>query len=1177
MSGTVGNTTYHDLNVDMLNGEMKVGATAENVDKAYKKTTASLCKRIFVGIITLGVYSIYHAVKDSTHSKQLKNLSAGTENLYKGLSTLTKSDSETRSMKINMFGETVTLSKDESERYWATFADKSKEEIKNPSEVLHKIERDVMEHSELFNKSLVVDNILNKYEKRIDAGTVNDDTAQFFHDVRKLSKNADAVHNNFAYDNLRMNDVAALYSQRNNLKPMLVRAKDRYDELLSVLFTSRLGLDPAETSYIDRKLGKKLAKNVMDGTITTAADARSFINRNASACHFTTVEGARIYDQFEKALSKESGYDHSIHANEEAVSTKSIQFKDGYYQPKPNPVLPSGDIKEVHDFVSNLISDSNVNLLDKDRDTDANFEGKRLRNLIYENRKLVGKLMENRAQVKADPSKLSLLATIDPKIRAALEEQLDKLNEDYDRKVSVKQKKYDDLSESLNKELNKSHRESDGYINDLKKRKQDAESELNFLTSETGRADYLREVIRDQEKEEKKLRGQFGTNDINDVHDDELVIINDDKHFKENVEEAKDDIFYLENRKDEIGLGLNFFGDAEKKINKAITDGCAELQNEVTKLINDVFPNAPKTDKTSLEQINNSSLTDIIGTPAQDNQLQLIKKALEIYFKEMPEMDQRAMMAAGTRFCANSENASPGARLGAILKGAGPVMQKMLQSLDPSMFANHPDFMIALEDMKDKLAPIDQKVIHAQLYNIVKNSKGSIKGITVDKALGAASVAQALKCTINYSDGTSKNCVVKILRPDAAMKAQREEKVFNNAAKMVGNGMDVTFKGQFARIMDEMDLRTEAENVRRGNQVYDYSKSGYNKNEVRQTYGSFANVHSMKLVDGIEPDINTMVLELVPGETLEDYVRDASDESIKIASETKTEIQNRGEDNAADLSLQAARKLTNLYEDVKGKYEALVNLSYMWTNEGLFAEGFYHGDIHMGNIMTSPSFKMSPDEVANDPNKGVTLIDFGNASKLTQGERANVVKVVAGTATGDSKLFAEGFRELLSPDSRTKFDNAGAELVNKLQAVFSKGGLNDTAARLSAALKLMQREYNIEVPGPVHNFLESQKRLQVAMDSTLSVMNAIAAEREKIISPHLDNLSEEDKTEMKESIKSAKKYKPSSMIKSITDVVRQNLFSAMKSIGGVAKAKQCYDKIKNDLEENQNQANVLEV
>lgn len=254
-----------------------------------------------------------------------------------------------------------------------------------------------------------------------------------------------------------------------------------------------------------------------------------------------------------------------------------------------------------------------------------------------------------------------------------------------------------------------------------------------------------------------------------------------------------------------------------------------------------------------------------------------------------------------------------------------------------------------------------------------------------------------------------------------------------------------------------------------------------------------------------------------------------------------------------------------------------MNLSYMWTNEGLFAEGFYHGDIHMGNIMTSPSFKMSPDDAANDPNKGVTLIDFGNASKLTQGERANVVKVVAGTATGDSKLFAEGFRELLSPDCRTKFDNAGAELVNKLQAVFSKGGLNDTAARLSAALKLMQREYNIEVPGPVHNFLESQKRLQMAMDSTLSVMNAIAAEREKIISPHLDNLSEEDKTEMKESIKSAKKYKPSSMIKSITDVVRQNLFSAMKSIGGVAKAKQCYDKIKNDLEENQNQANVLEV
>ena len=51
-------------------------------------------------------------------------------------------------------------------------------------------------------------------------------------------------------------------------------------------------------------------------------------------------------------------------------------------------------------------------------------------------------------------------------------------------------------------------------------------------------------------------------------------------------------------------------------------------------------------------------LGDIIGTAAQDTQLQLIKTALTMYFKDMPRMDQRAMMAAGTRFCVHGEGVS---------------------------------------------------------------------------------------------------------------------------------------------------------------------------------------------------------------------------------------------------------------------------------------------------------------------------------------------------------------------------------------------------------------------------------------------------------------------------------------------------------------------------------------
>ena len=87
------------------------------------------------------------------------------------------------------------------------------------------------------------------------------------------------------------------------------------------------------------------------------------------------------------------------------------------------------------------------------------------------------------------------------------------------------------------------------------------------------------------------------------------------------------------------------------------------------------------------------------------------------------------------------------------------------------------------------------------------------------------------------SDGTEVNCVVKILRPDATMRAQREKLVFEQAAREVGNGMIATFQGQFDSIMEELDLRKEAENVRLGNQVYDYSKKDYTDEKVAQSYG----------------------------------------------------------------------------------------------------------------------------------------------------------------------------------------------------------------------------------------------------------------------------------------------------------------------------------------------------
>lgn len=1173
----IGSTNYYDLNKQMINADMHVGETVNEVEQAYQQGKSSLAKKVVLSILSVltggivGVgWLIAHAVRSSGHKSALEKLTRGTQNIYDALSDLKKADpKEAFHREVRMCGEKVQLARDpDTLKVRITFEDGEEKDVANLDAVLYQIERDVMKHSEVFPREFVV-GILNHYKEEIQAGpqgrdNLGEDINEFHEQVNELA------HGHIFSANLRNIQASAKAIQ----KAPLTLAKDHATELLGDLFSTRLGMSREEIDYIDLGLGIKLADSLMAGTLTTPEAARAFINRNAANTHFTTIESAKIFDQFEKAEAAEQK--KNVRRGEHSPATSSVSFKEGYYQPKPNPALPVGKDKEVHDFVADIISSNYA--VAHDRSHQANTgtgesakvvaSGERLRNLFAANTQLVGELMHNRAEVLADNTKKSLLETVEPQIRAQIEKQLDALNARYeiarveelkDRENTLRQ--IQELEKTDTDEAKRSLGFKKNHLNALEKRLNDPVKD---------RSTYIEFALNDLNRSEQKSEKIFGTRNLDELSDEDLDQMGATQSAKDNealqAKLQEKGAFSLSDIRQDLSIGADLFAKVEKDIDEGVQQGCAQLQSQVNALIKNVFPEVAPVPTMSVTDLKRESTTfgDIIGNAAQDGQMQLIKTALEQYFANMPDMDKRAMLAAGSRF--GKEGISQGAKLGAILKGAGPVMQKMLQGLDPSMFKDE-DFKLALGDMKDKLAPISQRAVQAYLYDIVKQSNGEIERIEVEKALGAASVAQALKCKIYKRGGLTVDCVVKILRPEAAQRARREEGVFLEAARKVGNGMEKTFAGQFASIMEELDLRTEAQNVRLGNQVYDYTKSAYgDEGHLVGTlkYASFTNVHAMKLVDGIEPSANVMVLEQVPGTTLENYLKETGEESKRIAEQTKAEIANRGEENAPMLALAGADKLTKLYNDTKAKYDALVNLAYMWTNEGLFAQGFYHGDVHKGNVMVDVGWKDGADPT--NPYKGITLIDFGNASHLNAAEKTSVVRVVAGTAVGNAELFMKGFRELLSEESRQIFDNAGDALKEKIAAIFEKGTITDTASRLAAALKLMQREHKIEVPGAIHNFLESQRRLQVALDEAGATLKAIAAEREALVTPYLEKLSEEEKESIKGEIKNAKDYEKSkkTIVQCLTDVVKQNLFAALKAIGLKSSA-DCFKKIQREL------------
>lgn len=501
-----------------------------------------------------------------------------------------------------------------------------------------------------------------------------------------------------------------------------------------------------------------------------------------------------------------------------------------------------------------------------------------------------------------------------------------------------------------------------------------------------------------------------------------------------------------------------------------------QIQNTINSNLGKVKPQA-KDNKEVKEQteIWKQSFDKLVGGALTDTDSGYGKFMFEVlssYFSGATPQEARQIMAAVFRY--TDQNSTPGQILGAIFKGAGPLLQKMLQALPSNAFGE--EMVDALKDMKSNLQPIPEEIVQAHLLNIVERSNGAIKAIKLNRSLGAASVGQAFLCTIITADNPKgEECVIKILRPNIKTIIEKEKLRFMEAAKNVP-GMDKTFEGQYSRILDELDFTKEMTNVNYGRNVYEepilYVSEGLinstTKKVVRKT------VHSMEVHPLVPPTMDCLILKKAPGETYDRFMSNARKEAQALTNginpPEKVEYSNSAE-------LKVARdKLILLYNDVKKRQEHLLHLAEKWVHEALYGNGFYHGDLHAGNLMT-------------DKDVGLTVIDFGNATHLTEDERGHVLKMMAAAMFGREKFFEASFLSLISDKYRDAYNkaNANGELTNQLHEILNKGTTKQAGQRIFAALLFLQQK-EIEIPGPIFNFAQCQMRLGGAVDEINSLL-----------------------------------------------------------------------------------------
>ena len=563
---------------------------------------------------------------------------------------------------------------------------------------------------------------------------------------------------------------------------------------------------------------------------------------------------------------------------------------------------------------------------------------------------------------------------------------------------------------------------------------------------------------------------------------------------------------------------------ASTKMDESVKTSSELMQENVNSIVDSMFA------EVEAEQSGNS-LTQIMKQATRTNAGQglFIRNVLKSYFAKMSPMDQRAMLASALRSCrkvelkqfsdedlyndiksrkltkyktltdkafkeltqgelnqlqeyrAEKEALQLGENYFAgLIRGAGPLLHKMLQGIPEENLPQ--EIRLALRDVKSKLPPIPDRVVKTMLNAMIKRSDKKITKIDVEKNLGAASVGQTFKCRI-YGRGLpeeGKSVVIKLLRPDCQNRMKREEVVMLDCAKQVNPGMYETYKGQLSNHYMELDLSKESKNIDAG-QIYK---------------GKYGDVDPEVKSDIVTATTDTLMIEEAEGKTLDDILV----ETEKKRDEIKLSVQDTYVENgvlhytgSTKLSLEgiektkkAREKLVNLANDLVKKRDIMANITKLWIEEALFGSGYYHADLHAGNILLS--------------DKG-TLIDFGNAVQFTPEQQACITKMMTAAADGSKRvnLFFEEFNKLLdySDPKFVEFYNEEkqAEVKRVFTEILNMGSSSYAGERISAAL-IKASELGVKLPPAIYNFSQGQLRLQKSIDD---INNQISYIQEDLI------------------------------------------------------------------------------
>ncbi len=377
-------------------------------------------------------------------------------------------------------------------------------------------------------------------------------------------------------------------------------------------------------------------------------------------------------------------------------------------------------------------------------------------------------------------------------------------------------------------------------------------------------------------------------------------------------------------------------------------------------------------EQTNLEDIRfevqksfNEKIELLTSTLSQKNTAEVVvlSKLLKSYFKNLPQYQKTEILYRISQMPLNS---SPIDLFLVMIQSAGPQLQKLVQIMGRS--EQIPDeFKIIFQKLESQVRPVAWwKVARA-----LKENGVDLKNFIYfeHSPVGVGTMAQTHRAQYIDKSGDRVDAVIRILKPGIAKDLEMDHQVLIKATKEIDEDPEVQkFKlPSLADLVEDLHQSVVEE--------LDFAVTVKNQTAAREFY---------KRSEIISFDNQKMTLEFNVPRTSMYAVKDVMIQDLVIGKKP-------GKEYAAYKELYP-----DLYRVVSEK------VAEVWIEEAFFKSGFFHADLHQGNILS----------LVTDEAVTVHILDFGMVGQLSQQLRKSALLLALGIKLERADLIAEHFLKL---------------------------------------------------------------------------------------------------------------------------------------------------------------------